>query len=181
MPVKIFSCFTLILRSLLFALYISVCFISFKTTFKINTNLKLTLHNDIFTTSIGNTIYYLKHILLLSDDTELNPSPKKTSFIKFCHWNLNGLAAHDFIKVPLVEVYIRNHNSDMCLSETFLDSTAPITNGNIAINGYSLLRVDYPKNIKRASVCTYFRESLPRIFSYIIVKLYSQIVLATFC
>ena len=49
--------------------------------------------------------------------------------MKFCHWNLNGLAAHDFIKVPLVEVFITSNNSNdfdlVCLSETFIDSTIP--------------------------------------------------------
>ena len=34
---------------------------------------------------------------------------------------------------------------------------------NININGYSLLRVDHPNNIKRGGVCTYFKESLPLI------------------
>ena len=44
--------------------------------------------------------------------------------MKFCHWNLNGLAAHDFIKVTLVEAFITSNNFDLiCLSETFLDST----------------------------------------------------------
>ena len=73
------------------------------------------------------TIWYLvnnfKHLLLLlSGDIETNPGPKRSSNIKFCHWNLNGLAAHDFIKVPLVEAFIKNNNFDLvCLSETFLD------------------------------------------------------------
>ena len=74
--------------------------------------------------------------------------------IKFCHWNLNGLAAHDFIKVPLVEAFITSNNFDLvCLSETFLDSTIPNDDVNIQINGYSLLRADHLNNIKRGGVC----------------------------
>ena len=45
-------------------------------------------------------------LLLLSGDIEINPSPERLSKIKFCHWNLNGLAAHDFIKVAFVEAFI---------------------------------------------------------------------------
>ena len=89
------------------------------------------------------TIRYLinsfKHLLLLlSGDTETNPGPKRSSNIKFCHWNLNGLAAHDFIKVPLVETFITSNNFNLvCLSKTFLDSTIPNDDVNIQIKGYS--------------------------------------------
>ena len=40
-------------------------------------------------------------LLLRSGDVETNLGPKKSSVMKFCHWNLNGLAAHDFLKVSL--------------------------------------------------------------------------------
>ena len=106
-----------------------------------------------------------KHLLLLlSGDIETNPGPKRSSNIKFCHWNLNGLAAHDFIKVPLVEAFITSNNFNLvCLSKTFLDSIIPNDDLNIQINGYSLLRADRPNNIKRGGVCIYFKESLPLI------------------
>ena len=32
---------------------------------------------------------------------EANPGPKKRTCLKFFYWNLNGLAAHDFIKLTL--------------------------------------------------------------------------------
>ena len=52
-----------------------------------------------------------KHLLLLlSGDIEVNPGPKRSSNVKFCHWNFNGLAVHDFIKVPLVEAFITNND-----------------------------------------------------------------------
>ena len=63
-------------------------------------------------------INYFKHLqLLLPGDIEINPDPKRSSNIKFCHWNLNGLAVHDFIKVPLVKAFITSNYFDLvCLS-----------------------------------------------------------------
>ena len=75
-------------------------------------------------------------LLLESGDIETNPSPRK-SFIKFCHWNLNGLAAHDFVKMLLREAFIKIHNFDIiCLSETFLDSSIEMSDGWINIDDY---------------------------------------------
>ena len=90
-----------------------------------------------------------KHILLLlSGDIEINPGPKRSSNIKFSHWNLYGLAAHDFIKVSLVEAFITINNFDLvCLSETFLDSAIPNDGVNMQINGHSLQRADHPNDI----------------------------------
>ena len=104
-------------------------------------------------------------ILLVNyGDIETNPGPRKSSPIKFCHWNLNGLAAHDFIKVPLIEAFISTHSFDiLCLSETFLDSTIDLNDENINIDGYSILRADHPSNHKRGGVCIYFKQSLPLI------------------
>ena len=67
---------------------------------------------------------YLRILLLIrSGDIETNPGPKKQSCLKFFHWNLNGLAAHNFIKLPLIESYITINNFDIVsLSETYLDS-----------------------------------------------------------
>ena len=83
-------------------------------------------------------------LLLRSSDVETNPGPKKLPVIKFCLWNLNGLACHDFLKFSLIEAF---HNFDIiCLLETFLDSTASQHDENIMINGYSLLRADHSSN-----------------------------------
>ena len=106
----------------------------------------------------------LKRMLLLeSGDIETNPGPRK-SFIKFCHWNLNGLAAYDFVKIPLIEAFIKTHNFDIiCLPETFLNSSIDISDTRININGYSLLRADHPSNTKRGGVCMYYKSYLPVI------------------
>ena len=52
-------------------------------------------------------------LLITSGDIETNPGPKKQSCLKFFHWNLNRLAAHDFIKLPLIEAYIATSNFDL--------------------------------------------------------------------
>ena len=54
-------------------------------------------------------VYLLYHIRLirLSGDIELNPGPKPSSFKYFsiCHWNLNSITSHDFLKVKLLTGY----------------------------------------------------------------------------
>ena len=77
--------------------------------------------------------------LLESGDIETNLGHRRSSFIKFCHWNLNGLAADDFVKMLLIEAFITTHKFDiLCLSETFLDSSIDISDTRINTNGYSL-------------------------------------------
>ena len=108
--------------------------------------------------SITFFIKNFKHLLLLSGNIEINPGLKRSSTIKFCHWNLDELAAHDFIKVPLIETFITTSNIDIvCLSETFIDSTIPDDNVNIQRNGYLLLRADHPNNIKGGCVSIFNR------------------------
>ena len=46
-------------------------------------------------------------LLLSSGDIETNPGSGNPSVIKFCHWHLNDMATHDFMKVPLIETFIR--------------------------------------------------------------------------
>ena len=106
----------------------------------------------------------LKRMLLLeSGDIETNPGPRKF-FIKFCHWNLNGLASHDFVKMLLIEAFIKTFNFDIiCLSETFLDSSTDISDTRINIIGYSLLRADHPSNTEHGGVCMYYENYLPVI------------------
>ena len=49
---------------------------------------------------------YIRHIwvcsilITLSDDIKINPGPKPSSCDKFsiCHWNLNSISAHNFIR-----------------------------------------------------------------------------------
>ena len=68
------------------------------------------------------------------------------------------MAAHDFIKQPLIGSCIANNNFYiMCSTETFLDSI--ISKDKIRINmaGYSLIRADHPRNTIKGGVCIYYR------------------------
>lgn len=160
MSVKLSSCFMLIISSLVFALYMSLFMINFKITPGVYANLKLILHDYLFTTPINNIIYYANQVLLLSGPIELNPVQKKLSVIRFCHCNLNGMDFHDSFKVGLEETFIKNHNFDEAyLSETFLYLVVPITDGNIPMNGYLLLRADRPKKVNE-EVFGYISNSL---------------------
>ena len=103
-------------------------------------------------------------LLFECGDIEINPSPRRFSFIKFCYWNLNGLAAYDFVKMPLLEALFMTHNFEIiCLSETFLDSSIDISDARININGYSLLRTHHHSNTRRGGVCMYYKNHLPVI------------------
>ena len=99
----------------------------------------------------------LKRMLLLeSDDIETNPGPRRSSYIKFCHWNLNGLAVH------VIEAFITTRN--LCiifLLETFLDSSIDISDTRININDYSLLRADHPSNTKHGGVYMHYKIIYP--------------------
>ena len=78
-------------------------------------------------------------------DTESNPGLRKSSTLKFCHWNLNGLAAHGFIELFLLEGYMNVNDTDIiCLLETFLDFSIPIDNNRSSIPGYLMMRADHP-------------------------------------
>ena len=122
--------------SMLMILFLLVIFLNFSFIFivkgaseSIKKNI-LTWPDYMFTRYLINNFKHL--LLLLSGDIEINPGPKRSSNITFCHWNLNDLAAHDFIKVPLVEAFITSNNFDLvCLSETFLDPTIPNDEVNI--------------------------------------------------
>ena len=57
----------------------------------------IALCNYIITICISITSILSTQVLLISGDIETKPGPKKSSVIKFCHWNLNGLAAHDSV------------------------------------------------------------------------------------
>ena len=103
-------------------------------------------------------------LLLESGDIETNRGPWRSSLIKFCCWNLNGLATHNFAKMPLIEAFITTHNLDIiCLSETFLDSSIDVSDTRMNINGYSFLTADHLSNTKRAGVCMYYKNYLPLI------------------
>ena len=106
----------------------------------------------------------LKLLVICCGDVESNPGPKKQHQISFCHWNLNGLAAHNFSKVSLLQAISVSKNYDLiCLSETFLYPSTDSSDERITIERHNLLRADHPSNKERGGVCIYYKEHLPVI------------------
>ena len=105
------------------------------------------------------------HLLLLqSSDSEISPGPMKPSKLIFCHLDLSGIASHDFLKVTLIESFIKANNIDIiCSSEIFLDSTIPLNDGRLYIKRYSMITADHPSNTKGRIVCIYSKEYVPLI------------------
>ena len=91
-----------------------------------------------------------KLLLICCGDVESNPGPIKQHQISFCHWNLNGLVAHNFSKVSVLQAISVSKNNDIiCPFETFLDPSIDLLDERITIEGYSLLRADHLGNKKR--------------------------------
>ena len=106
---------------------------------------------------------YLSNLLLCCYDIENNPGPKYSP-LKFCQWNLNGLTAHDSIKISLLQANIIQNNYDiMCSSEMFLNFSVQNNDDRISIDGYNLIQTDHPSNMKRGGVCIYYQEHIPLI------------------
>ena len=106
------------------------------------------------------------HALLIrqSGDIEMNPGPKPNPCHSFsiCHWNLNSLTAHNYLKVSLLRAYVAIRKFDVvCLSETYLDSSNLTDDDNFNLPGYNVVRADHPSNTKKGGVCIYFKNSLP--------------------
>ena len=88
-----------------------------------------------------------------SGDIEENPAPKPNSceYLSTCHWNLNSMSAHNFIKLSLLRADISVNKIDIiCLSETYLDSSISSDNDNLELPGCNLVRADNPTNAKEA-------------------------------
>ena len=87
-------------------------------------------------------------------DIEENPGPKANNScdcLSICHWKLNSICAHNFIKLSLLRTYISINKIDIiCLSKTYLDylnSSIPSDYYNLELPGYTLACVDNPTNI----------------------------------
>ena len=105
----------------------------------------------------------MKALLNFCGDIETNPGPKQSS-LAFCHWNSNGVAAHDFIKISLLQGYITDCHFDIiCLSETFLNSSLDREDDRLKIEGYNLIRSDDPNGLKKDGVCIYCKKHIPLI------------------
>ena len=99
-----------------------------------------------------------------SDNIEMNPGPKLNPCYSFsiCHWNLNILAAHNYLKVSLLRTYLAIEKFDVvCLSKTFLDSSNISDDDNFYFPGYNLVRTETSIKYKKKVV---FGSILKTIF-----------------
>ena len=91
-----------------------------------------------------------------------NPGPTDCN-LKFFHWNLDSLTAHDNSKLSLIEAYNSVFNCDLiAISDTRLDRS--ISNEKIQIKGSScdILRSDHPSDTRNpGGVCLYYKENIP--------------------
>ena len=105
-------------------------------------------------------------VLKLSCDIEenLGPKPSFNQSFSVCHWNLNNISAHNYIKdiqISLLRAYIFTLKFDViCSSETYLDSDTYDDDSNLKIAGYYLIRADHPSNTKKGGVCIYYIHSV---------------------
>ena len=99
---------------------------------------------------------YICCILLTHGDIEVNPGPKKncsTSF-SFCHWNLNSVIAHNYIKLSSLQVYNSVYKHDViCLSETYLDNSVPSDECIYFKESLFIRFLDVPSNLDECLLC----------------------------
>ena len=99
----------------------------------------------------ANHFWFFKIAVKLSGDVEENPGPKPSSSQSFsiCHWNLNSISAHNYMKLSLLRAYLSTHKFDViCISETYLNSDTSTVDENLEMTGYTLIRADHPSNTK---------------------------------
>ena len=80
-------------------------------------------------------ILYFALRLLQHGDIELNPGPK---YFSICHWNLNSLTAHNYLKVSQLQAFHLVYKF-LCISETHLDSSVSKDDNALSIEGYSMI------------------------------------------
>ena len=147
--------------SLLFVLLIAV-FLTLKSNSYTGTKHSHTLSFLVTIIPIWPLPWLYSLLILLSADIERNPGPKRASTrnISICHWNLNSISAHSYVKLFLLKAYIAIHKFDInLLSETYLDSNSTSDDDNLEVSGYNLTRSDHPSNNKRGGVSIYYKNS----------------------
>ena len=103
---------------------------------------------------IGSFILFSVYFFFLSllsqfKNIKKNSGPKY-SYRGFCHWNLNGLTAHDYIKITSIQAYITDQNFNIVsLSKTFLNSSIQIDDHKLNIDGYNFIRSDHRSDSKK--------------------------------
>ena len=118
----------------------------------------------LFNILLGVLVWLCSCLIILSGDVEVNPGPKNSvsECLSICDWNLNSILAHDYSKLFLLKAYILVHKFDIiCLSETYLDSTASLDDEHLVISGCNVIRSDHLSNIKCRGACLYYKIYLP--------------------
>ena len=146
-------------RLSVFLLMIAIRFVTYIITAQ---NVRL-VHRSLFKSLYFITVaLYIHHVwvyfitIKLSGDIEENPGlqSEPCNSLSICHWNLNSIPAHNFIKLSLLHAYISINKFDIiCLSETYLDSSISSNDGSLEVPGYTLVRADNANNTKRGGVC----------------------------
>ena len=94
--------------------------------------------------------FFLKSYFL-SGYIENNPVLRRnlSNHFTICHWNLNSNSANNFTKVQLLKAYLAAQKFDVvCISVTYLSSSALFDDGNLDIPGYIMVRADHMANMK---------------------------------
>ena len=99
--------------------------------------------------------------MLKSKQSQTGPKQNTVKKSTICHWNLNSIAAHSFVKLVLLKAYNSVHKFDIiCLSESCLDSNILLDDSNLKIPSYNLVRSDHPSSKKRGDVYIHFKSYL---------------------
>ena len=84
--------------------------------------------------------FFISVILsVLSGDIDIDPGLDLgyLNGFSFCHWNLNSISAHNFIKMSLMQPYNAIHRFDIiCLSETYLGNSYHSDDDQLAFPGF---------------------------------------------
>ena len=100
-------------------------------------------------------------LVLLSGDVEIHPGPTRTpkESLSICHWNLNSISAHNYVKLSSLRAY---------LSETRLSSSNSPNDDTLEIFGYDLVHSDHPFHSKRElpTLTNYQRQLFIRMHKF---------------
>ena len=91
---------------------------------------------------LTNNLWHVFYLFKLSGDIEENPVPKLnfSQKLSICHWNLNSIEAHNFIKVSLLIAYNSIHKYDIIYSsKTYLDASTVLGDDSLEIPGDNLV------------------------------------------
>ena len=83
--------------------------------------------------------WWLFKLLIISGNVHKNPGPvhgsRDEGLLKFMHWNVNSLLAHDFIRIPLIQsVNACNDYDIIAITETALNSD--ISDDQLDLEGF---------------------------------------------